>query len=131
MSKLHLIPVMEDVTTIDVPQTHLEYGDENWEQMRKFIGEEFMEHVSVWFDGKPAHMFVDENGLAKALHMNPKGTRVYWNNTFRRETNMPELQYNDLTKTPFPPPPLKIINKWRLEGFLIVGPAALWEGEME
>jgi hypothetical protein len=45
------------------------------------------EHVSVLFEGKPADMFVDENGHAKNLPRNEAATAIYRAYSLRQHPN--------------------------------------------
>lgn len=76
-----------------------------------------VEHVSVLWKGKRCHMFVDENGIARRLPLNLKGCALYFNATASRAGID---FYTDLAEVPLQVP----------EDFVIVGPIALWEGEM-
>lgn len=105
----------------------LEYGTPAWATFRQLIGlteDDLIEHVSVLWKGKKAHMFVDEEGRAHGLPRNNKATRIYYNYTVSR-VGLPKQIYNDLSKDPLLDAPIEDL------GFDIVGPAILWEGDME
>jgi hypothetical protein len=82
-----------------------------------------VEHVSVLWQGKHCHMFVDEDGRAKGLPRNDKASRIYYNYTWERE-HKTRFIYDNLHK-----PGLVIGDE--SPGFDIVGTAVLWEGDME
>jgi hypothetical protein len=84
-----------------------------------------IEHVNVWWHGKLAHMFVDEMGRYKPVRRNNRATRIYYNMTLKRE-HRDELLYDDIAQDP-KSLPIGIEQP----GFLIVGVALLWEGDME
>lgn len=44
-----------------------------------------VEHVNVWHDGKYLDMFVDEQGVLKALPLNQKATAIYRANVLAHE----------------------------------------------
>jgi hypothetical protein len=47
------------------------------EELRAIIGGGWAEHVSVLYNGRPAHMFVDEEGSRKGLPVNLRATNIY------------------------------------------------------
>lgn len=126
MTKLHLIEVDGTVKTQEWAG-ELEFSCPPFHLMRPMIGlgaYESLEHVSVLWQGKRAHMFVDEEGLRKGLLRNERATRIYYNATLarRRSTNW---IYSDMAVDP---------KQQRIDeepGFFIVGPALLWEGDMD
>jgi hypothetical protein len=104
----------------------LEYGTPAFATLRQLIGikeNETLEHVTVLWKGKRAHMFVDEDGRMHKKPRNEKATRIYYNFTFQR---FRYSQYNDLTQHPNPAD-----RFFEEPGFDIVGTAILWEGDME
>lgn len=84
-----------------------------------------IEHVNVWWNGKLAHMFVDETGRYKPARRNDRATRIYYNMTMKRE-GRDQLLYEDLEQEP-KNLPIGIEQP----GYDIVGAALLWEGDME
>jgi hypothetical protein len=134
VAKYHVIFEQGVVRTADwlLP---LQFGCPRFEHIRDSLGfkpDAPLEHVSVLWQGKLAHMFVDEIGLMTGRELNPKATRVYWNNTLSRHGRK-SLLYNDLTADPAVN---QIVDTAILEGLglfeaVIVGPALLWEGDME
>lgn len=107
-------------------QGELTYGTPSWEHLKslmKIAPGDLIEHVSVLWKGKRAHMFVDEEGIMHKLARNEKATRIYYNATFKR---FGRALYNDLSIAP------KFKDRaYEDPGFQIVGPAVLWEGDME
>jgi len=134
MTKFHVIDEQGHVQTADWTGP-TEYGCPRFKHIKYELGfkpEAPLEHVSVLWLGKPAHMFVDEIGLLTGRELNPKATRIYWNNTLSRHGRK-SLIYNDLTADPAVN---QMVDTAVLEGLglleaVIVGPAFLWEGEME
>ena len=51
----------------------------NWQEMRQFFGD-YVEHVSVLYQGKRCSMFVAESGMINQLPINDKATDIYWAN---------------------------------------------------
>jgi hypothetical protein len=93
-----------------------------WDDIKIFLDGANVEHVSVLFNGKPAHMYVDEDGLSKTLPFNRKATRIYANLSLRN-SGLPT--YDDLTKQP--PRGVVCIGPHTLA---IVGRALLWTGRV-
>jgi hypothetical protein len=83
-----------------------------------------IEHVSVWWNGRVAHMFVDEAGRYKPTKRNDRATRIYYNMTLKHERR-DNLIYTDLSADPQP------LTMFEEPGFDIMGTALLWEGGME
>lgn len=50
----------------------------------EYLNGEWGEHVTVLWNGKRAHMFVDETGALKLLEPNAKATAIYHNATRSR-----------------------------------------------
>lgn len=92
--------------------------------MKKFIECETLEHVSVLFDGKPAHLFVDEDGSTKELPVNERASAIYAN-VLRSRYGLPT--YDDMTKTP--PSHVKTMLEFG-RPIVILGRAVLWTGNL-
>lgn len=54
----------------------------------------YVEYVSVWYDGKPATLIVNEDGLTKGLPPNARATSIYWTATILGKTG---VAFNPLT----------------------------------
>lgn len=125
MTMFHVIKPDGSYTSGEYVGT-LEFGTPAWSFMRQLVEikeNESLEHVSVLWQGKQAHMFVDEEGRLHNKPRNEKATRIYYNNkVFFTDKNK---IYDDLSKDP------KTDRIEELEGFDIVGTAVLWEGDME
>lgn len=124
MPLLHLINVDGSSTSKEY-SGELEYLAPSFKEMYKILNCSTIEHVDVLFKGRPCHMFVDEDGRAHGLTRNELATRIYYNATFEREGKLalitdrlevPEGRLRAGVETP---------------GFDIVGPALLWEGDLE
>lgn len=125
MTTYHIIKPTGEVLS-DTFTGELEYGTPAFSTLRQMVGvkeNESLEHVSVLFRGKRAHMFVDEEGRLHRLPRNEKATRVYYNNTIAR-MGLAQYMYDDLSVDPVP-------GFVEDPGFDIVGTAVLWEGDME
>lgn len=59
------------------------------DQMRDLIGGGYVELVRVLWEDKPTQMFVDEEGLIKALPYNARATEIYMNATRQGQSGMP------------------------------------------
>jgi len=70
----------------DVIEADLNLG--TWGQLREIIGSQTLELVSVLYNGKPATMFVNENGIAEGDVPNVRATAIYWTATIRNVTGM-------------------------------------------
>lgn len=57
---------------------------EMMKRMLDFDKDTLIEHVNVLYNGKHAHMFVDEEGLLKGLHMNIFASTIYWQATINQ-----------------------------------------------
>jgi hypothetical protein len=126
MTMYHVIKPDGTVTSEDYVGP-LKYGTPAWSTFRQWIGldeDDLIEHVSVLWKGKKAHMFVDEEGRMHNLLINKKATAIYYNYTLQRHRFH---TYNDLSKDPDPAELLAVMEP----GFDIVGTAILWEGDME
>lgn len=126
MTMLHVIRPDGTYTSEDYVG-ELTYGTPAWATLRELVGlkeNELLEHVSVLWKGKQAHMLVDEEGRLHKKPYNEKATAIYYNCTFQRHRF---FTYNDLAK----PPPRSLITAIISPGFDIVGNAVLWEGGME
>lgn len=107
----------------------LEYGTPAWSMLRELVGlkeNDLLEHVSVLWKGKAAHMFVDEEGRLHKKSHNPKASRIYYNSTMQATGHL-RFIYDDLSKPPGNVEQLSVI----FDGYDIVGTAVLWEGDME
>ncbi len=62
----------------------------DWDVMRKYV-DGYLEHVSVLYKGKSAHMYVNEEGLIHGLPTNPRATAVYFA-AARQRGEVPELE---------------------------------------
>lgn len=111
----------------------LEHGWPSFKDIRSrlmFEPNALLEHVSVLWKGRPAHMFVDEMGLITQppRQVNPRASRIYWNATLNR-FKYTALLYNDLTLDYKVPRSYSLLlNELELADSPIVGPAFLWEG---
>ena len=76
-------------------------------QMLQLDHGDLVEHVTVHWNGRVAHMFVDEEGLVKGKRANLLASVIYWNNTLQRTMGVLDT-YEDLSH--------------------IAGPAILYEG---
>ena len=135
MTQLHILK--PDLTVRSVEWVApLKYKCPDFKDMYDLVGTDCLEHVNVLWQGQKRHMFVDENGLSKALKFNLRATRIYWNATLKRNKRT-DLLYNDLSvpcgigrddllAMKDSKSPLAILNH-----SVIVGTALLWEGEME
>lgn len=128
--KLLLIPAIGPVVEIPASEYgELLYSCPCFNFMAQKLEVSHVEHVSVLFNNKHCHMFVDEVGLIRGLPVNPRATRIYYNNTFKRE-GLATLVYEDLAANP----QLPVGSHAQITGLitnLIVGPALLWTGDME
>lgn len=130
--KLWLIQTTGMVTEISPGE--LKYKCPDWRMMRECLQQAEtggsrswkidIEHVTVWFEGRRCHMFVDEIGLQKGLPPNHKATRVYWNARLADKPATAVYVYNDLQVDPAE----TLMSR---TGSVIVGPVLLWTGEME
>ena len=60
----------------------LEYMNPDWQAIINYIGTSDLEHVSVLYGNKRAHMFVDEIGSLKTERfINVIASGIYWTNT--------------------------------------------------
>jgi hypothetical protein len=136
MSKPQLFLINTDDTVVEIlPSEYgkLEFRCPAFNFIKKKINihedEHFLvEHVTVLYQDKPCHMFVDEEGHIRSDHKlkpNPKATRLYWNNSYKRLAMYPAI-YHDI----FNPAVLTQNGCMRLEHW-IAGPAVLWTGDME
>jgi hypothetical protein len=125
--------IKADGTVEEVPASDfgsLEYGSPRFEYMRPKIGCDTIEHLSVWYQNKPAHLFFDEEGLLgdpEEVKINAKATAIHANTVQRRSGPRAVLMsYNDINKEPLP-----AAMNFAAYGTLIVGNALLWTGDME
>lgn len=130
MTLLHTI-IPTGIVTSEEYTGPLEYAAPPFATLRKMISgpneavRTTIEHVNVLWKGKHAHMFVDEDGLAKCLPLNHKASRIYGNNMVSRERGAKSpLIYNDLQKPAFD-------YRFDFDTFHVVGVAVLWEGDIE
>lgn len=114
MSKLYTIETDGSFLEQDVP------SPPPWNYIKGVIGCRTMEHVAVLFNGKPAHMYVDEDGISKELSINLRASRIYSNVTLRR-AGLPT--YDDLTE----PLPGGLVSVGSRE-LKVVGRVVLWTG---
>lgn len=126
LTKLHVIYADGAVATyfFKPGDERLSFGVPGYEWLKASVFKDTsmdIEHVAVTYQGKDAHMFVDENGIAKGLPMNVKATGVYYN---REQLRAGLETYDDLTEDPVTPPTYD-------PRYRIVGLAALWLGDME
>lgn len=129
----HIISPNGEVKTAEYEDV-LEFGCIPFAQMREMLGfpeGTLLEHVNVLWRGKRAHMFVDEEGLLRnpPLPFNQAATRVYWNATMQREGRT-EMIYDSFFENP------NYLGRLedpcdREDLAPIVGPALLWEGDLE
>lgn len=124
----HIISPNGEVKTAEYEDV-LEFSCIPFAQMLEMLGFSEgtpLEHVNVLWRGKRAHMFVDEEGLLRnpPLRINAKATRVYWNATWSDQAGK---KYYDLSA---PPGNIDELS-FRLQLPPIVGPALLWEGDLE
>lgn len=126
MTIYHIIKPDDSVESLDWGDKPLEYGCIPFSHLKHLIGG-YVEHVSVHWQGRRHHMFVDENGHSKGLKANRRATRIYWNATFSRKHK--DLIYSDLSQ----PTDVQVPDDPDfISGLpLIVGVAVLWEGDME
>lgn len=93
-----------------------------------------VEHLTCIWQGRPAHMFVDEFGYMHDAAVNPKATRIYMNATLRRNGHLAFL-YENLADSPlFKITDLQDSLKARIlvrSAHIILGRALLWEGGYE
>lgn len=61
-----------------------------------------VEHVTVLYQGKRAHLFVDDEGALKGATPNKRASALYANATRSRGGERPELLYRDILKEPQP-----------------------------
>ena len=125
--------IKADGTTTEIPASEygkLEYGSPSLEYMRPKIGCDTIEHLTVWYQGAPAHLFFDEEGLLgdrDQIKVNDKATALHANTMLRRGGPRATLFcYDDINTEPLP----AAIN-FAAHGVLIVGNAFLWTGGME
>lgn len=62
------------------------------EKMQQIVGCpqcSYVERVSVWFQDKPAEMYVNEEGLIHHLPINARATAIYWTATILGRTPVP------------------------------------------
>jgi len=127
MNMLHLLKVDGTVETEDY-QGPLVYACPPWDWIKDRLGlraHENLEHVSVLWQDRYCHMFVDEEGLMHGLKRNDRATRIYYNATVCRQQKGTNFVYSDLSVDP------RQQTVDETPGFMIVGPALLWEGDME
>jgi hypothetical protein len=127
-----MIPVKGPAETTEY-EGPLEYKCVPFADLRKMLGMEghdLIEHVSVLWQGKPHHMFVDEEGRLRGKPLNPIATRIYWNATLQRRGKA-DLIFDDLTANFLLKPAQLRTLPVELADAYIVGPAILWEGDME
>jgi hypothetical protein len=125
-NKLYLI--REAGTYQEVPAEEygeLQYGSPTLDYMYRVLGCDTVEHLTVILDGKPMHLFFDENGIASPKKPNERATAIAGNRILRGP-RLEKFRYNDLTEEP--PPAIAVLLA---TGMLIVGDALLWTGEME
>lgn len=101
-----------------------EDGAPRFDWLREQIGCEWIEHVTVWYGWRVAHMFVDENGHFAKRPFNKKASAVYGNLSLHN-AGVDRLMYFDVAKPAPPDAQLQAV------GAIIVGPAVLWEGRWE
>jgi len=94
----------------------------SYEHRRTFLNCTVMEHVAVLFQGREAHMFIDEDGLSKELPLNHRASRVYANVVLARHG---QATYDDLTVAPSRGVVLTVERP-----LVIVGRAILWCGKL-
>lgn len=128
--KLYFLPA--DGPAIEIlPEAYgeLSYGAPSFDFMRPRIKCDVIEHVSVRYQGKEAHLFCDEESLLKddGLVPNDRATALTANAQLDRHPQGRVLAYHDVTK----PPPTIAANYWFNTRALIVGNAFLWTGDME
>jgi hypothetical protein len=111
---LHVIETDGAVTSVSfsTPPT--------FDDIRQWVSCETLEHVSVLFKGREAHMYVDEDGLSKDLPLNHRASRIYANVLLSR---IGRPTYDDLT---IEPSRGVVISQDR--PLIIVGRAVLWCG---
>jgi hypothetical protein len=124
--KLYHIRTNEQVEEIP-PEDYgkLEYKCPSFSFMKERLGYSPIEHVTVLYQGKPAHMFVDEEFLLRdeEPEFNAKATRLYQNASLERYTHTDLFTYNDVNE-----PPGDVF----MEGLnVILGDVMLWTGEIE
>jgi hypothetical protein len=125
-NKLYFIA--EGGTYQEVPPSDygaLEYGSPTLAFMYAKLNCDTVEHLTVVYEGKPMHLFFDEEGLASPKRPNDRASALAGNRHLRGQ-RMQKFRYDDLTKTP--PPAIATLLA---TGMLIVGDALLWTGEME
>lgn len=133
--RYHLIEPSGTVTTAEWTGG-LEYGCIPYDRIRELLSYKEIDHVSVIWRGRPAHMFVDELGLMHELQVNPKATRIYMNATFRRE-GLHDFVYEDLERSPMFGDSTDFAKNLQARVLvysfrsMIVGRALLWEGGLE
>lgn len=131
-TKLHIMSPDGSILVQEFTDSQLKYKCVPFEELRKLIGCDMVEHVTVLWRGARAHMFMDEDGYAFGKKANSRATRLYINNILSRQDMTKRYVYNDLTL-----PPELTTAEWTdiyriAVGFNpIVGIACLWEGEME
>lgn len=98
--------------------------EEQWQQVKAALdrefGDNYWEHVTILYNGRRCHMFVDENGRFKNLSINPKATLLYQNIINERHK---KPVYNDVMIWE---PPYHLD-----QNLLIVGNALFWTGELQ
>ena len=132
MTKLHVISTEGFVSSQDYKGA-LVNGAPHFSLIKELIGGGYVEHVNVLWKGKPAHLFVDEDGHFKKLKFNAKATRIYWNNSFRK-MHLQAWEYDNLSiKAQFAQTlPMPDVAKRFIESAApILGIAVLWEGKFE
>lgn len=148
--KLFLLPAAEQndwqkhdeskvvVQELEVPEDQIAYKCPKFDWMKQFIfkkGEDgYVEHVSVYYNGKHCHMFVDENGRNTGATINWRATSIYHNGSRKAGGAKEDQLYGDVTKPASPilgPTAGTFGIKMLQSGYYIVGPALLWTGDME
>jgi hypothetical protein len=132
MSEPKLFLLQTNEPPKEIPESEygaLSYGGPSFDYMRKGIGADMIEHLTVWYQDQRAHLFFDEEGLLKdpKQPVNARATALHANSILKRSGKRGEqVSYNDLNAAP--PDPLVL---YVALGVLIVGTAYLWTGEIE
>jgi hypothetical protein len=105
----------------------LQYGTPPFAKMYPLIGCDQIEHVSVLFQGRRMHMFVDENGWIShpQKRFNWKASAIYANWRFYNE-GFTHFVYSDFSAEPLACEDCYVRNQ-----LCIAGTALLWEGDMK
>jgi len=116
MTTLYIIDADGSFVSVETPTPP------SYAEMREHLKCDCIQDVSVLFQGREAHMFVDEDGLAKDLPINHRASRVYSNVLLHRHGR---ATYDDMNEEPSR---AVVISHDR--PIIIVGTAFLWAARL-